>query len=94
MNRLYVLDGPEKGQAFELESDTICHVGRSSGNHVQLSDAYVSRRHLKVIRRGERYFVEDLNSRNGTSVDGELIEPGVELELTEGIPIVIGVSVI
>jgi len=94
MNRLYVLDGPEKGQAFELESDTIYHVGRSHGNHVRLSDTYVSRRHLKVLRRGERYFIEDFNSKNGTSVDGELIDPGVELEVREGVPIVIGVSVI
>jgi pSer/pThr/pTyr-binding forkhead associated (FHA) protein len=94
MNRLYVLDGPEKGQAFELESDTIYHVGRSPGNHVRLSDTYVSRRHLKLLRRGKRYFIEDLNSKNGTSVDGELIDPGVELEVREGVPIVIGVSVI
>jgi pSer/pThr/pTyr-binding forkhead associated (FHA) protein len=94
MSRLYILDGPEKGQAFELKSDTIYHVGRSPGNHIQLSDSYVSRRHLKILRRGERYFIEDLNSKNGTSVDGELIDPGVELEVREGIPIVIGVSVI
>ncbi len=94
MNRLYILDGPEKGQAFELENDIIYHVGRSPGNHVRLSDTYVSRRHLKILRRGERYFIEDLNSKNGTSVDGELIDPGVELEIREGVPIVIGVSVI
>ena len=94
MNRLYILDGPEKGKAFELESDTIYYLGRSSRNHVQLSDTYVSRRHLKIFRRGERYFIEDLNSKNGTSVDGELIDPGLELEVREGVPIVIGVSVI
>lgn len=94
MNRLYVLDGPEKGQAFEIENDTIYHIGRSPGNHVRLTDTYVSRRHLKIFRRGERYFIEDLHSKNGTSVDGELIDPGVELEVREGVPIVIGVSVI
>jgi pSer/pThr/pTyr-binding forkhead associated (FHA) protein len=59
-----------------------------------LSDIYVSRRHLKILRRGQRYFIEDLNSKNGTCVDGELIDPGVELEIKEGVPIVIGVSVI
>jgi pSer/pThr/pTyr-binding forkhead associated (FHA) protein len=94
MNRLYILDGPEKGQVFDLESDTIYHVGRSPGNQVRMSDSYVSRRHLKVIRRGERYFIEDLNSKNGTSVNGELIDPGVEIEVSQGVPIVIGVSVI
>jgi pSer/pThr/pTyr-binding forkhead associated (FHA) protein len=94
MNRFYVLDGPEKGKTFGLESDIIYYVGRSPANHIRLSDTCVSRRHLKVIRRGERYFIEDLNSKNGTSVDGELIDPGVEIEVREGLPIVIGVSVI
>lgn len=94
MNRLYILDGPEKGKIFDLESDTIYYVGRSPSNHVQLSDIYVSRRHLKILSRGECYFIEDLNSKNGTCVDGELIDPGVELKVREGVPIVIGVSVI
>jgi len=94
MDRLYVLDGPEKGKTFGLESDIIYYVGRAPGNHIRLSDTYVSRRHLKVIRREERYFIEDLNSKNGTSADGELIDPGVEIEVREGVPIVIGVSVI
>lgn len=94
MNRLYILDGPEKGKIFELESDVLYYVGRSPGNHVRLSDIYVSRRHLKILRRGQRYFIEDLNSKNGTCVDGELIDPGVQLEVREGVPIVIGVSVI
>jgi len=94
MDRLYVLDGPEKGMALELDNDTIYYVGRSPRNHIQLSDIFVSRRHLKLCRRGERYFIEDLNSKNGTSVDGELIDPEVELEVREGVPIVIGVSVI
>jgi len=94
MNRLYILDGPEKGRAFELENDIIYYVGRSPRNTVPLSDIYVSRRHLKILRRGQRYFIEDLNSKNGTCVDGELIDPGVELEIKGGVPIVIGVSVI
>jgi pSer/pThr/pTyr-binding forkhead associated (FHA) protein len=94
MNRLYILDGPEKGKTFELQSNAVCYVGRSPNNHVRLSDIYVSRRHLKILRRGQRYFIEDLSSKNGTCVDGELIDPGVEIEIKQGVPIVIGVSVI
>jgi pSer/pThr/pTyr-binding forkhead associated (FHA) protein len=93
MTKLYVLDGPDRGKAFELEVDTI-YIGRSPRGHIQLKDSYVSRRHLRIFRKGERYFVEDLNSKNGTSVAGEALSPGVELELKERTPIVIGVTVI
>ncbi|MFH1123011.1 MAG: GAF domain-containing protein, partial [Pseudomonadota bacterium] len=44
--------------------------------------------------KGEKFYIEDLKSRNGTFVNGEQISPGVETELQEGLPIVIGMSVI
>ena len=93
MTKLYVLDGPDKGRSFDLEGDTT-EVGRSPDNHVQLKDAYVSRRHLRILRRENRLFIEDLESSNGSFVDGEPISPGVECEIREGIPIIIGISVI
>jgi pSer/pThr/pTyr-binding forkhead associated (FHA) protein len=93
MIKLYVLDGPDKGKAFELQGDTI-RVGRSPDNHVQLKDAYVSRGHLKILRRGNRLFIQDLESTNGSFLDGEPISPGIECEVREGIPIMIGISVI
>jgi pSer/pThr/pTyr-binding forkhead associated (FHA) protein len=93
-DRLYILDGPDKGRSFALENNSIYRVGRSPDNQIHLSDTYVSRSHLKILKRGDRYFIQDLNSKNGTSVDGELIDPGVEIEVREGVPIVIGISVI
>ena len=93
MTKLYVLDGPDKGLSFDLEGDTI-HIGRSPDNHIRLKDKHVSRKHLKILRKGERYLIKDLESKNGTFLDGESISPEIESELTEGIPIVIGMSVI
>ena len=93
MTKLYVLDGPDKGRSFDLEGDTI-YIGRSTGNHIQLKDTYISRKHLRIFRRGEKHFVKDLESKNGTFVDGEPISPGIEFELREGVPIMIGISVI
>ena len=93
MTKLYVLDGPDKGQSFDLEGDPI-HIGRSPDNHIQLKDTYISRRHLKILRRGEKYLIKDLESKNGTFVDGVPISPGIEFELKEGVPIMIGISVI
>ncbi|MBN2059599.1 MAG: GAF domain-containing protein, partial [Deltaproteobacteria bacterium] len=53
-----------------------------------------SRTHLKIqIRRG-KYFITDLYSRNGTFANGMDLPPGVETEVMEGIPIVIGNTIL
>lgn len=44
----------------------------------------VSRRHARIRRRGDTYFVEDLHSFNGTSVDGDRLLPGVWQPLRDG----------
>jgi len=93
MARLYILNGPEIGRSFGLEGNRV-YVGRASDNDVQIADKTVSRKHLRIQRRGSRYFIADLGSRNGTFFNGSYIAPGLELEVKEGSPIVIGMSVI
>ncbi len=93
MIKLYIMDGADEGQSFDLKLDTI-YVGRSAENHIQMRDKFISRQHLKICRREDKYFVEDLKSRNGTFVDGEQIRPGVEHQVAEGVPIVLGMSVL
>jgi 3',5'-cyclic-nucleotide phosphodiesterase len=83
----------DKHQTLEFEGDTI-FVGRSPNNDIQIKDRHVSRRHLKILRKGDKYFIEDLESKNGTFVNANQIKPGVEFQLKEGIPIVVGMSVI
>jgi pSer/pThr/pTyr-binding forkhead associated (FHA) protein len=92
MARLYILNGPEMGRSFRL-GDKV-YVGRGLDNDIQIIDKTVSRKHLKIERRRDRYFVADLGSRNGTFFNGNYIAPGLELEVKEGVPIVIGMSVI
>lgn len=41
----------------------------------------VSRRHARITRKGEVYFIEDLNSSNGTMVGGELLNCRVKMSL-------------
>jgi 3',5'-cyclic-nucleotide phosphodiesterase len=83
----------DKRQTIEFEGDTI-FVGRSPDNDIQIRDRYVSRRHLKILRRGDKYFIEDLKSKNGTFVNANQLKPGIEFELKAGVPIVVGMSVI
>jgi adenylate cyclase len=93
MTKLYILNGPEMGQSFELRDGTT-YVGRSLENDIRIEDKTVSRRHLKIIKTGNKLFITDLKSRNGTFFNGNLIAPGIELQAKEGELIAIGMSVI
>jgi len=93
MTKLYILKGPCEGQSFDLKDDET-YIGRSPDNDIQIKDKSVSRNHLKLIRKEDEYFIRDLKSTNGTFVDGEKISSGIEFEVSEGIPITVGKSVI
>jgi len=81
------------GHFFELR-DGPTYVGRSRDNDIQILDKTVSRRHLKISRHGDRYFITDLGSQNGTFVSGHYVTSGVEMEVRQGHPIAIGMSVV
>jgi hypothetical protein len=61
---------PEK--TVELQLDEI-NIGKDAGNDLVLRDASVSRIHCRISLRGGRIIVEDLNSANGTHVNGKLL---------------------
>jgi pSer/pThr/pTyr-binding forkhead associated (FHA) protein len=48
-------------------------VGRNGHAPVSIEDEGLSRRHFLIAREGEEYVLRDLNSRNGTWVDGRRI---------------------
>lgn len=93
MLKLHVLNGPEMGQSFELK-DGLTYVGRSEDNDIQIEDKTVSRRHLKVIQRENRFFITDLKSENGTFIGGDLVTSGLEVEIEEGATLTIGMCMI
>ena len=93
MTTLYIIDGYDKRQSLEFSGDSLL-VGRSAGSDLRVKDRFVSRKHLRISRKGERIFIKDLNSRNGTFVNGEPIHPGIEVEIPEGVPVVIGLTVL
>jgi len=45
-------------------------MGRSSECHLAVRDDKVSKRHFRIMRNDDGFFIEDLGSRNGTFVDG------------------------
>ncbi|HEX8636861.1 MAG TPA: FHA domain-containing protein [Pyrinomonadaceae bacterium] len=68
-------------------------VGRHSANDLSIPNEKISREHLKIERRGDRFVAADCYSSNGTSLNGEnLIEPtflknGDKLNLGGGLEI-------
>ena len=75
--RLVVRQGPNTGQIFGLDKSEIS-IGRDIDNDIVINDAEVSRKHARLTLEGDRYKIEDLNSTNGTYIDGQrLIGPHV-----------------
>jgi pSer/pThr/pTyr-binding forkhead associated (FHA) protein len=73
--RLVVRQGPISGQIFELNEAEIS-IGRDISNDFVINDAEVSRKHAKLTLEAGQYKIEDLNSTNGTYIDGQrLIGP-------------------
>jgi len=67
--RLIVQSGAGKGKEISLPEGEVL-VGRRKGCHIRLSDARVSRQHCKITFDGTAAVVEDLDSANGTLVNG------------------------
>jgi PAS domain S-box-containing protein len=89
MTRLHIIGGPEKGLSFELNVGSTS-VGRGPENDIQVDDPSVSRNHLRISCTQGRYMVEDLESYNGTLVEGKPIPAGRAHEVAEGHIICIG----
>src|SRR4249919_3103288 len=63
--------GSDKEVLLELDRMVL---GRHPDCDVVLDSASVSREHAQILRDDGRYFVEDLHSRNGTFVNGKIIQ--------------------
>jgi len=87
--RLLAIAGPLKDSSFALPSGEI-HVGRDPSNLLSISDPSLSRRHCALVRDNEGYKIRDLDSRNGTSVNGVSVK---EAQLRHGDQISVGDSI-
>ncbi len=70
---LRVLHGADRGKVFERISTPVT-IGREEGNSVQLNDERISRYHLKLQADNDKIVATDLESTNGTKVNGEDIQ--------------------
>lgn len=68
MARLIGRTGVVVGQDFIL-SDNM-RLGASGENEIRIAGEGVSRRHARLVREGDRYWLEDIGATNGTFVNG------------------------
>jgi len=83
---LIVRRGPTVGARFLLDIP-LTVAGRHPDADIFLDDVTVSRRHAEIVRDGVTFTVRDLDSLNGTYLDGERTSEGA---LTDGSEIQIG----
>ncbi len=69
--RLEILHGGDKVEDISITRSPVT-IGRLSSNDIVLSDNNVSRRHAELRREGDRWVIVDLDSTNGTLVNGKL----------------------
>lgn len=79
--KLVIVAGPDEGSEFTLPRDEVSRLGRAQDNRVVLVDSSVSRRHAAVAPRDGKYFLQDLESRNGTFWQGQKLSTGGEQQL-------------
>ena len=87
--RLIVTQGPLTGSAVPLGSSAVV-VGRASSSTLVLDDNYTSNRHARFFPHEGQWYIEDLDSTNGTFVDGERVFQATPV--ATGTPVRIGQS--
>ncbi len=70
---LQVLEGMERGLTFE-DLPTPVSIGREEDNIIRLNDERVSRFHVKIQQDGDRIILTDLESTNGTRINGHPVQ--------------------
>lgn len=85
MAKLVLLSAGMTGRTHELKADKTT-IGRVEDNTFQIAEPSVSSHHCEVLLRGDEVTVKDLNSTNGTFINGEKVsesplKPGQILRL-------------
>jgi pSer/pThr/pTyr-binding forkhead associated (FHA) protein len=80
-----VLAGPDRNKTASLVDQM--SVGREVDNNLILSDPRASRHHALIVRRGQSFVVEDLDSANGVFINGRRISGSQPINLGDKLTI-------
>lgn len=73
--RITVVYAPDMSQPIErFITDFPCVIGRTGAANINIdSDTSISRRHVQITKRGSRYYIADMKSNNGTTINNKAI---------------------
>ncbi len=74
---LVIIDGKDKGLTFSLDGKERFKIGRAMSSDLKLSDGKISREHCVVESVRDHHIIIDLESSNGTVVNGERVKKTV-----------------
>jgi hypothetical protein len=83
VQRFLVQQGERAGQAIDLDMFPFT-IGRSRDCTIVIDSSEVSRLHARLDSDHQNIFLEDMNSTNGTFVNGSRLEPGETYRLRAG----------
>jgi pSer/pThr/pTyr-binding forkhead associated (FHA) protein len=91
--RVLVAEGPGQGAEVAIETAGRTYVvGRMPSADLNVDDPDLSRRHVELIRRGDRLLVRDLGSKNGSKIGERKLAPKEESPWPKGESLHIGTS--
>jgi len=79
MAKLVILSQGMTGRSHELKVDKTT-VGRVDDNTFPIAESSVSSHHCEILLRGDEVVVKDLNSTNGTFINGEKVTGEADLK--------------
>ena len=64
----------ESNDKTEHQLRPVTAIGRSNDNHVVIEDPFASTHHAIIVWRDSRWWIEDLESHNGTHLNEEIMD--------------------
>lgn len=86
---LVITSGPKAGAEFPLGRDEIT-IGRSADSAIIIRDDYTSTHHARLMLWNDRWMIQDLDSTNGTFLDGSRVSVPTPIPL--GVPVKVGAT--
>jgi hypothetical protein len=88
-SKLVITGGPRAGVEYELTAEPLT-IGRSSESGLVIRDDYTSTHHARLMLWNNEWMLQDLDSTNGTFLDGERVHAPTQVPLDT--PIKVGMT--
>lgn len=84
VSRIVITSGPKAGLELPLGTEPVT-IGRSSESGLVVRDDYTSSHHARLLRWGDQWMIQDLDSTNGTWHNGQRV--------TTPVPVLVGATI-